>query len=208
MTIKLGVLISGSGTNLQAIIDAIKANQLDASIELVIASKSDAYGLVRAHEANIPTMALARDVYDDAERANTLIATEFRRAGCDYIVMAGYMRMVTEPLLCAFEDRIINIHPALLPSFPGAHGIADAYNAGVKVMGVTVHFANAAYDEGPIIAQRCIEVLESDTLEEVEKRIHDVEHVLYPHVLSLVADGRITIVTNEAGNRVVRIQGA
>ncbi|NTU89162.1 MAG: phosphoribosylglycinamide formyltransferase [Actinobacteria bacterium] len=149
MGIKLGVLISGGGTNLQALIDAIVARELDASIEIVISSKEDAYGLKRAVAAGIPTMALSREVYKDSRQADEIIASELRRAGCDYVVMAGYMRMVTEPILLAFENRVINIHPALLPSFPGAHGIADAFNAGVKVTGVTVHFADHEYDKGP-----------------------------------------------------------
>lgn len=205
MTIKLGVLISGSGTNLQAIIDTIQAGELDASIELTISSKPDAYGLVRANEAGIPTMALSREIYADKIVADEIIASEFLRAGCEFIVMAGYMRMVNEPLLLAFEDRIINIHPALLPSFPGAHGIADAYNAGVKVTGVTVHFANAVYDEGPIIAQRAVPILEDESIEQLEERIHAVEHELYPSVLKLIAADAVKIVTNDCGNRIVRI---
>ncbi|MDR3307571.1 MAG: phosphoribosylglycinamide formyltransferase [Coriobacteriales bacterium] len=191
--IKLGVLLSGSGTNLQALIDAIAAHTLDASIELVIASKPDAYGLKRAQTAGIPTMSMTQELYNNPSQANEIIAGELKRASVDYVVMAGYMRMVTAPLLDAFPNRVINIHPALLPSFPGAHGIADAFNAGVKVTGVTVHFANAAYDEGPIIAQRAIPIEEDDTLDTLEARIHAVEHTLYPQTLQLIAQGRVTI---------------
>lgn len=206
MGIKLGVLISGSGTNLQAIIDAIRADELDASIELVISSKPDAYGLKRAQQAGIQTMAFTPEMYkEDALKTNMIIANEFLLAGCDYVVMAGYMRMVLAPILDAFEDRVINIHPALLPSFPGAHGIADAFDYGVKVTGITVHFANEVYDEGPIIAQRVVEIREDDTLESLEERIHEVEHVLYPQALQLVAQDRVRIVTNQAGKRVVNI---
>jgi phosphoribosylglycinamide formyltransferase-1 len=191
--IKLGVLISGSGTNLQAIIDAIAAAALDAEVVLVISSKADAQGLKRAQDAGIPTMGLAREVYREQAAADELIAEEMTRAGADYLVMAGYMRMVTAPILDAFPDRVINIHPALLPSFPGAHGIADAFAAGVKVTGVTVHFANARYDEGPIIAQRALEIYEGDTLESLEERIHVIEHELYPQTLQLIARGRVRI---------------
>lgn len=205
MSIKLGVLISGSGTNLQAIVDAIDAGQLDASVELVISSKPDAFGLKRAEKAGIPTMALSHEVYEDTEQANEIIAGELRRAGCEYVVMAGYMRMVTEPILLAFENRVINIHPALLPSFPGAHGILDAYVAGVKVTGVTVHFANANYDEGPIIAQQAVEIRTDDTLDTLEARIHEVEHVLYPETLQMIADGRVHLVVNETGRVVTEI---
>jgi phosphoribosylglycinamide formyltransferase-1 len=199
--IKLGVLISGSGTNLQAIIDAIAQGALDAELVLVISSKPDAYGLKRARAAGIPTIGLAREVYRDQHAADQLIADEMLRVGAEYLVMAGYMRMVTAPILSAFPDRVINIHPALLPSFVGAHGIADAFAAGVKVTGVTVHFANERYDEGPIIAQRALEICENDTLESLEERIHAIEHELYPQVLQLVAQGRVRI----DENRKVRI---
>jgi phosphoribosylglycinamide formyltransferase-1 len=199
--IRLGVLISGSGSNLQAIIDAIAEGALDAEVVLVLSSKADAYGLKRAREAGIPTVGLSREVYSDQRAADELIAAEMRRAGADYLVMAGYMRMVTAPILNAFPDHVINIHPALLPSFAGAHGIADAFAAGVKVTGVTVHFANECYDEGPIIAQRALELREDDTLESLEKRVHAIEHELYPRVLQLVAQGRVRI----DENRKVRI---
>jgi phosphoribosylglycinamide formyltransferase-1 len=189
--IKLGVLISGSGTNLQAIIDAIAAGSLDAEVVLVVASKPDAYGLVRAREAGIATVGMTPELYQDPALADALIESELVKAGADYVVMAGYMRKVGTGLLDAFADRVINIHPALLPSFAGAHGIADAWAAGVKVTGVTVHFANAVYDEGPIIAQEPVRVLEDDTLETLEQRIHTVEHELYPRVLQWLAQGRI-----------------
>ncbi len=200
--IRLGVLISGSGSNLQAIIDAIAEGRLDASIELVVSSRPDAYGIERAKQAGIPTLALNKESYADPLAADTLISGELEKANVDYVVMAGYMRMVRGPLLQAFPDRIINIHPALLPSFPGAHGIADAFAAGVKITGVTVHLASEIYDEGPIIAQRAVEICEDDTLESLEQRIHSVEHQLYPQVLQLIAQGRVRV--DESG--VVRIR--
>lgn len=193
MALKIGVLISGSGSNLQAIIDAVKEGSLDADIRLVISSRPDAYGLKRAEEAGIKTLALNKTVYADREAANQLIADELRNAGCEYVVMAGYMRMVTDPILDAFPDRVINLHPALLPSFKGAHGIQDAFDAGVKVTGVTVHLANAEYDKGPIIAQCPVAIEEDDTVETLEAKIHAVEHVLYPEVLRIIADGRMTV---------------
>ncbi len=191
--LRIGVLISGSGTNLQAIIDAIEAGELDAQIALVLSSRPDAYGLKRAADAGIQTVSLNRDVYADKEAADALIAQTFKQAGAEYLVMAGYMRMVGPIVLGAFEDRVINLHPALLPSFKGAHGISDAFDFGVKVTGVTVHFANAEYDKGPIIAQRAVPVLEDDTLETLEARIHEVEHELYPWVLGHLAAGDIAI---------------
>ncbi|MDR2108773.1 MAG: phosphoribosylglycinamide formyltransferase [Coriobacteriales bacterium] len=224
--LRLGVLISGSGSNLQAILDAIARGRLDARVELVISSRPDAYGLVRAAAAGIPTIALSREVYNEPHAADQLIAEEFGRTGLaaapppaaasgpaatpapppaaagpppaaapgvDYIVMAGYMRKLTEPVLEAYPNRILNIHPALLPAFPGAHSIADAFTYGVKLTGVSVHFVNAEYDRGPIIAQRPVPVEEDDTLESLEAKIHAAEHALYPEVLQLLAEGRVVL---------------
>lgn len=191
--IKLGVLISGSGTNLQAIIDAIASHTLDAEVVLVISSKPNAYGLVRAHEAGIHTMALTKEAYLDPIQADVLIAEELKSAGAEYVVMAGYMRKVNYPILNSYQDRVINIHPALLPSFKGGHGISDAFAYGVKVTGVTVHFANEEYDKGPIIAQCAVAVTEEDTLETLENKLHAVEHELYPQALQLIAEGRVSI---------------
>lgn len=194
--LKIGVLLSGSGSNLQALIDAINEGRLSAEIVEVVSSRPDAYGLIRAQEAGIPTCSLNKEVYQDAALANEAIATEFTQAGAEYIVMAGYMRMVTKEVLDAFPDRVLNLHPALLPSFKGAHAIKDAFNAGVKVTGVTIHFANAEYDKGPIVAQRAVEIAEDDTLESLEEKIHAVEHELYPQVLQLLAEGRVTVGTD------------
>lgn len=193
MSLKLGVLISGSGTNLQAIIDAIEAGTLDAEISLVVSSRPEAAGLKRAEVAGIQTLSLSRELYKDPETADMVIASELVKHQIDYVVMAGYMRKVHEPILLPFENRVLNIHPALLPSFKGAHAIADAFNAGVKVTGVTVHIANAVYDNGPIIAQRAVEIAETDTLETLEEKIHAVEHVLYPEVLQMIAEGRMQL---------------
>lgn len=190
--LKIGVLLSGSGTNLQAIIDAA-AEGLPVEIVHVVSSRPDAFGIERAHRAGIPVTVLNRDVYADPVEADRRIAETLRYAHAEYVVMAGYMRKVTPVLLDAFPDRVLNLHPALLPSFKGAHAIQDAFDAGVKVTGITVHFANEDYDKGPIVAQRAVEVREDDTLESLEARIHEVEHVLYPEVLRLVAEGRVTV---------------
>jgi len=191
--LRLGVLISGSGTNLQAIIDEIAAGRLDAEIALVVSSNGEAFGLTRAADAGIKTLALDPSDYADPDEADRKIVEACRAEGVEYIAMAGYMRMVCAPLLEAFPNRIINLHPALLPSFPGAHGIADAFNHGVKVTGITVHFANAEMDAGPIIAQRAVPVEEDDTLDTLETRIHTAEHELYPQVLQLIAKGRVSV---------------
>lgn len=191
--LKIGVLISGSGSNLQAIIDRIDQGTLDAEIVLVISSRPDAFGLTRAEKAGIPTLALNREVYQDAPAANKRIADALKEAGAEYVIMAGYMRKLTNEVLDAYPDRVVNLHPALLPSFKGAHAIEDAFNFGVKVTGITVHFANEDYDKGPIIAQRAVEVREDDTLESLETRIHEAEHELYPEVISLLAQQRVHI---------------
>ena len=190
--LKIGVLLSGSGTNLQAIIDAA-AEGLPVEIVHVVSSRPDAFGIERAHRAGIPVTVLNRDVYADPIEADKRIAETLRYAHAEYVVMAGYMRKVTPVLLDAFPDRVLNLHPALLPSFKGAHAIQDAFDAGVKVTGITVHFANEDYDKGPIVAQRAVEVREDDPLDDLEARIHEVEHVLYPEVLRLVAEGRVTV---------------
>lgn len=191
--LRIGVLLSGSGTNLQAIIDAIDAGRLHASIELVVSSRPSAYGITRAQRAGLPTLSLSKEAYADPIQADRIIAAELKSHNVEYVIMAGYMRMVHEPILSAFPNRVINLHPALLPSFPGAHAIADAYAAGVKVTGVTVHFANEVYDDGSIIAQRPVAVQEGWTEEDLEAAIHDIEHVLYPEAIEMIAQGRIRV---------------
>lgn len=193
MPLKIGVLLSGSGTNLQAIIDAIAHDGLPVEVVKVVSSRPDAYGIKRAEAAGIPVVALDRAAYADPQAADARIVDELRSAGAVYVVMAGYMRKVTPVVLRAFPHRVLNLHPALLPSFKGAHAIRDAYDAGVKMTGVTVHFANEDYDKGPIVAQRAVEVHEDDTLEDLEARIHEVEHRLYPQVLRLLAEGRVEV---------------
>ena len=196
MSLKLGVLISGSGTNLQALIDCIDNGSLDATIELVVSSRPSAQGLKRAEAAGIQTLTLSKEIYADPLTADMVIASELKRVGVDYVVMAGYMRKVGMALLEAFPNRVLNIHPALLPSFRGAHAIQDAYDYGVKVTGVTVHLANFDYDRGPIIAQEPVFVQEGWGVDELEAAIHEVEHRLYPRVIRAIAEGRMYV---EAG---------
>ncbi|MGN8819730.1 phosphoribosylglycinamide formyltransferase [Atopobiaceae bacterium HCP3S3_A4] len=191
--LKLGVLISGSGTNLQALIDRIADGTLDASIELVVSSRPSAFGLKRAQKAGIQTLTLDKTIYADPIQADMVIATELKQKNVDYVVMAGYMRMVHDPILATFPNRVLNLHPALLPSFKGAHAIQDAYDYGVKVTGVTVHFADNRYDCGPIIAQRALPVEEGWTVDELEAHIHEIEHQLYPDVIELLAEGRVHV---------------
>ncbi|MEE1158615.1 MAG: phosphoribosylglycinamide formyltransferase [Atopobiaceae bacterium] len=196
MSIKLGVLLSGSGTNLQAIIDRIEAGTLDASIELVVSSRMDAYGLKRAEKHGLQTLTLSKEMYADPITADEVIAAELKMHEVDYVIMAGYMRMVHAPILMSFPNRVVNLHPALLPSFKGAHAIQDAYDYGVKVTGVTVHFADDKYDCGPIIAQQALVVEEGWTVDELEEHIHEIEHVLYPDTIQLLAEGRVRVRDN------------
>ena len=191
--IKLGVLISGSGTNLQAIIDRIAAGTLDATVELVVSSRPSAFGLKRAEAAGIQTLTISKELYADPMTADEIIAAELKRHGVVYVIMAGYMRMVHAPILETFKDRVVNLHPALLPSFKGAHAIQDAFDYGVKVTGVTVHFADDSYDCGPIIAQRPLAVQEGWDVEELESHIHEIEHELYPDTIQLLAEGRVHV---------------
>ena len=193
MAIKLGVLISGSGTNLEAIIERIEEGKLDASIELVVSSRPDAYGLKRAERHGLQTLTLSREIYAEPLLADEIIATELKQHGVEYVVMAGYMRMVHAPILASYPNRVVNLHPALLPSFKGAHAIQDAFDKGVKVTGVTVHFANEDYDCGPIIARRALTVEEGWDVDELEEHIHEIEHDLYPETLQLIAEGRVEV---------------
>lgn len=194
MSIRLGVLISGTGSNLKAILDAIDAGRLDAQVALVVASRPSAGGLAFAAAAGVETLSMSPEVYAaDPLAADSVIAHELQKRQVDYVVMAGYMRMVRAPLLQAFPNRVVNLHPALLPSFQGAHAIEQAWKRGVKLTGVTVHFANEVYDQGPIIVQRAVAVEEGMSREELEAAIHAVEHVLYPEALQLLAQGRVHV---------------
>lgn len=191
--LKIAVLVSGSGTNLQALINEAAAGRLDVEIVKVVSSRPDAYGIQRAEAAGISTLVMNKTLYADPQAADAMIVEAVQQAGAEYIVMAGYMRMVTPVMLDAFPNRVVNLHPALLPSFKGAHAIADAFAAGVKVTGVTVHFANEDYDKGPIVAQRAVIVDEADTQDSLEAKIHAVEHELYPQVVQLLAEGRVSV---------------
>jgi phosphoribosylglycinamide formyltransferase 1 len=195
---RIGVLISGSGTNLQAMIDAAGEGRLDADIAVVISNKEDAYGLVRARKADVPAVWIDRTEYSTFRAYNEAIRDVLVEYEVDVVAMAGYMRLLSKEVLDAFPDRVINIHPSLLPAFPGPSGIREAFEYGVKVTGVTIHFANEQFDEGPIIAQGVVVVDEDDTVESLEAKIHELEHRLYPAVLQLIAEDRITLSERKA----------
>lgn len=181
---RIAILASGSGSNFEAIMKAVAAGQIKAEVVLVFADKKDAYVLERAKKFGVPAAAFTpKDFSSKAayERALLALLQEYR---VQWLVLAGYMRIVGAALLNAFPERIVNIHPALLPSFPGLHGIKDAFEAGVKTTGVTIHFVDAGVDTGPIIAQAEVAVRADDSLESLEERIHQTEHQLYPEVLA------------------------
>jgi phosphoribosylglycinamide formyltransferase-1 len=190
---RFGVLISGNGSNLQAIIDACDSGAIAGEVAVVISNAGDAYGLERARRAGVPALHLDLAAFPDRAAYDHAVRSALDEHGTDYVVMAGYMKLLGSEVLGAYPTRVLNIHPGLLPSFPGAHGIRDAFEWGVKVTGVTVHFANEAFDEGPIVAQEAVPVREGETVDELEARIHEVEHRLYPAVLAAVAEGRVVV---------------
>ncbi|MCL2503410.1 MAG: phosphoribosylglycinamide formyltransferase [Coriobacteriia bacterium] len=191
----LGVLVSGSGTNLQAIIDEIEAGRLNARIAVVISDRGQAYGLERAKRHGIDAVFIDPERFSGsgAQGFNKAVLGELASRKVELVVLAGYMRLLGASVLDRFPDRVVNLHPALLPSFAGAHGIKDAFEYGVKVTGVTVHFANEVFDEGPIIAQEPVRITEGDTVESLEAKIHEVEHRLYPRVIKQIAEGKVSV---------------
>jgi phosphoribosylglycinamide formyltransferase-1 len=191
--LRFGVLISGSGSNLQAILDACAGGEIDGDVAVAISNKADAYGLERARRAGVPAVHVDPKAFTDSTGYDKAVRAALEAHDVDYVVMAGYMKLLGPEVLNAYPMRVLNIHPALLPAFPGAHAIREAFESGEKVTGVTVHFANEVFDEGPIIAQEAVPIIEGDTLEALESRIHAVEHVLYPSVLAAIAEGRVVV---------------
>ena len=183
---KIAVFASGQGSNLQALIDAIEAGQLEADISLVVCDRPGAYCLTRATNGNIPTLVFNPRSYGNKADYESMIQNKLQELGVEYLVLAGYMRLIGPTLLDSYPQRIINIHPSLLPLFPGKDGIGQALASGVKVTGVTIHYVDEGMDTGPIIAQRVVIVSENETRESLEKKIHAVEHRLYPQVLQEV----------------------
>jgi phosphoribosylglycinamide formyltransferase-1 len=201
---RLGVLISGRGSNLQAIIDAIAERRLDATIAVVISNHEHAGGLERARRAGIETLVVSHRGWatrDDYDRA---LVNELRKRDVALVCLAGFMRKLGAPLIDAFPSAVLNIHPSLLPSFPGLHPQQQALDHGVKTSGVTVHFVTADLDAGPIILQRVVPVLDGDTEETLAARILIEEHRAYPEAIALVLDGGWRI----EGRRVVRSKTA
>lgn len=196
MTLPIAVLVSGSGSNLQSIIDRIEEGVLDAEIKLVVSNKAGAYGIERAKKHNIPYTVLLHTDYPSREAFDQAMVDAIRAAGVDengLVVMAGFMRIVTPVFLSAFENRVINIHPALLPSFAGAHGQPDAAEYGVKISGCTVHFVDEQMDHGPIIIQAAVPCQAGEDGDVIGPRILKLEHRVFPQAIQWVAEKRLTI---------------
>lgn len=180
---RLAIFASGSGTNFQAIVDGVKTGKITAEVALMVCDKKGAFVIERAVKEQIPTFVFQAKDYESKADYEKEILHLLKEKEIDFIVLAGYMRLMGPTLLNEYEGRIVNIHPSLLPAFPGKDAIGQALRAGVKVSGVTVHYVDAGMDTGPIIAQKAIEIAEDDTVETVAGKIHQVEHELYPKVI-------------------------
>ena len=190
---KLGVLCSGRGTDLQSIIDAIGRGEVDAEIAVVLTDKPEAFALQRAERAGIKAVCVNRKQYEDREPFEEALIEELEAAGVTLVVLAGFMRILTPVFVRHFAGRIMNIHPALLPSFPGAHAHRDVLAYGVKVSGCTVHFVDEGTDSGPIILQAAVPVLDGDTEETLGARVLEQEHIIYPQAIQLYCEGRLQV---------------
>ena len=191
--LKLGVLISGNGSNLQSIIDHIEKGSLKATIKIVISNNPDAYGITRAKKHGIPVVVLKNGDFKNKEDFDLELIRILKNNSVDLVILAGFMRILTPTLLKAFPQKIMNIHPALLPSFPGIHGQKQALEYGVKLSGCTVHFVDEGVDTGPIIIQSAVQVHDDDTEETLAARILKEEHRIYPQAIQFFAEGKIEI---------------
>lgn len=199
MDARVAVLASGSGTNLQALLDD---PLIRPWIALVASDRPDAHALVRARAAGVPTVTFGQ-VPGDGRAFDTEMAGDLRRRGIGFVVLAGFMRIVGPGFVRAFEGRILNVHPALLPAFPGAHALAEAHSHGVKVTGVTVHLVDEEVDHGPIVFQEAIEIRDGEDLDTLETRIHEIEHRLLPAAVRALVEGRLKV----QGRRVRVLEG-
>jgi phosphoribosylglycinamide formyltransferase-1 len=209
LPLQLGVLVSGSGSNLQAILDAIRKKRLNACVRLVVSNKANAFAIERAKRADVPTAIIRHKDFDSREAFDQALVDALRAAGVEWVVLAGFMRLLTPTFLDAFPHRVLNIHPALLPAFPGVDAQQQALDYGVRVTGCTVHFVDAGTDTGPIIAQSVVAIRDGDTRDSLATRVIEREHKLFPIVLQWIAEGRVNVVEAEApGARAkVSVQG-
>ncbi|HSA77696.1 MAG TPA: phosphoribosylglycinamide formyltransferase [Nitrospirota bacterium] len=191
---RIAILVSGRGSNLQAIIDNIEKGLLPAELAVVISDQTDAYALERARAHNIPAVLVSAKGYKNKrEEYDALLVKELRERNVDLVCLAGFMRIITPVLIRAFPNRILNIHPSLLPAFPGLHVQKKALDHGVKFSGCTVHFVDEGMDTGPIIIQAVVPILDSDTEDSLSERILKQEHKIYSRAIQLFAEGRLKI---------------
>jgi len=198
----LGVLVSGTGSNLQAILNAIAAGTLPCRVGVVVSNRPQAPALARAERAGVPTHVVDHRRYATREAFDAVLAAILQQAGVELVVLAGFDRLLTPAFLDPFAGRVLNIHPALLPAFKGLRAQRQAIDYGVRVSGATVHFVDAELDHGPIVLQAAVAVAQDDTEESLARRILEVEHRIYPEAIRLFAEGKLTI----EGRR-VRIAG-
>jgi phosphoribosylglycinamide formyltransferase-1 len=204
----LGVLVSGSGTNLQAVLDAIAAGALDARVAVVVSNVPGATALDRARRSGVEGLVIDHTDYADRDAFDAAVLEVLRARQVELVVLAGFMRLLGPALLEAFPMRVVNIHPSLLPSFPGARAQREALEYGVRVTGCTVHFVDAGTDTGPIIAQVAVPVLDADDLDTLRRRILAREHELLPRVLQWIAEGRVTVEAADGSRARVRVRDA
>lgn len=201
--VRLAVFASGSGSNFQALAEAGARGEFRGAIELLVTDRPQAKVVERARSLGVPVLAFRPKAYASREDYERDVVAALRDRRIDYVLLAGYMRLLTPVMLEAFPNRIVNIHPSLLPAFPGLNAVRQALDYGVKMTGVTVHFVDGGVDTGPIIAQEAVPVEDGDTEETLAERIHAAEHRLYPRVVRWLCEGRI-----EVEGRRVRIRGA
>jgi phosphoribosylglycinamide formyltransferase-1 len=207
VSVRLGVLVSGSGTNLQAVLDAAREGRLGAQVAVVVSNRAAAKALDRARDAGVEAVCLGHKEFASREAYDAALVALLRERGVDLVVLAGFMRIVTPVLLEAFPDRVVNIHPSLLPAFPGLDAQAQAFAAGVAVSGCTVHLVDGGMDTGPILAQAAVPVHATDDVEALRLRILAEEHRLLPEVLQWFVEGRVSLDRCAGAAPRVRIEG-
>jgi phosphoribosylglycinamide formyltransferase-1 len=199
------VLVSGTGTNLQAILDAVHQRRLDADVRIVISNKPDVLALERARANGVPAVTLSHKTYATREAFDAALVGELRKHGVEWVVLAGFMRLLTRTMLEGFKNRIVNIHPSLLPAFPGVDAQAQALSYGVKVAGCTVHLVDEGTDTGPILMQRAVPVLDTDDVAALRARILEQEHAVLVETLRAISQGRLVLAAGEDGRMHARL---
>lgn len=189
----IAVFCSGNGSNFQAIVNAVKSGFIKAKIAVMVCDNPSAYAITRAKKEGVDVFVLEKSNFKSREEYDKVVVSELRKRQVDLVVLAGFMRLLSPYFVSEFRNRIMNIHPALLPSFKGTHGVEDALNYGVKLTGPTVHFVDEGLDTGPIIIQEPVRIEQNDTLETLTAKIHSKEHKIYPQAIKWFVEGRLRI---------------